>query len=675
MLEIALDYAKRGWHVFPVTQNKVPFPRTHGHKDASCDEQIVRELWKKFPNANVAIATGKKSGFFVLDVDVKECKVGDESLDDLVKEFESLPETVESITWSGGRQIFFRYPDDVDIFNSQSKIGKDLDIRGEGGYIVAPGSIVNGKTYEWEASCHPDEMQMVGAPQWLLDKCTEVNKKEKYKLPEGDIPKGTQDDEMFRFACSLKAQGFESEMVKGAIKEALSKCPQDTKNPFTDKDIERWVSSAFGYKDDKPERARKTINELKLALQLKKKYTIIYSEEGKFFRYLNGYYQWITENALVELISKDFGCLKNNVINLIIRYLKAKSEVKADMLNNDSFLNLENGLFDIKTYQIKPHTPAVLSTIRLKVTYDANATCPLWEEAVHTIVSDNDYIQILQEFFGLCMTRETYDKALFLIGEGSNGKSTLLDVLKGILGDDNTCEVQLEQLEKSHYVAQLHNKILNIASEIGARGTVCDEMFKKIVAHDYVMGDHKFGHPFSFRPVCKLIFATNNMPRTDDKTRAFYRRLLIIPLTKEFTDLDNKHKYYRTLLTERNGIFNWMVEGLKRLKERERFAVGKNMIETIESYRVENNPVLSFVEEHCVVDSNVSVSKRDIYEVYKQFCDDSGFRPVNIRKFGKELKRHLRSSVFEEHNSAGNSRMWGGIRLRDKHEYEDVRPF
>lgn len=168
MLEIALDYAKRGWHVFPVTQNKVPFPRTHGHKDASCDEQVVRELWKKFPNANVAIATGKKSGFFVLDVDVKECKVGDESLDDLVKEFDSLPETVESITWSGGRQIFFRYPQDMDVYNSQSKIGKDLDIRGEGGYIVAPGSVVNGKTYEWEASCHPDEVQIVDAPQSRL---------------------------------------------------------------------------------------------------------------------------------------------------------------------------------------------------------------------------------------------------------------------------------------------------------------------------------------------------------------------------------------------------------------------------------------------------------------------------------------------------------------------------
>lgn len=675
MLDIALDYAKRGWHVFPVTQNKIPFPKTHGHKEACCDEKKIRALWDRFPKANVAIATGKKSGVFVLDVDVKECKVGDESLRNLEKEFGELPQTVECITWSGGRQIYFRYPENIEIFNSQSKVGQDLDIRGEGGYVVAPGSAVNGKTYEWEASCHPDDVKIADAPQWLIDKCIEANKKQKYKLPDGDIPQGTQDDQMFRFACSLKAQGFEPEMVRSALIEALKKCPQDSKKPFTEKDIERWIASAFGYKDDKPKRQRKSFDELKLALQLKAKHTIIYSEDGKFYRYLDGYYQYFSEHALVDLISLEFGCLKNNVINLIIRYVKAKSEVKADMLNNDNSLNLENGLFDLTTYQIKPHSPHVYSTIRLNMKYDSQAKCPLWEEAVRTIIGDAEYINIIQEFFGLCMTRETYDKALFLIGEGNNGKSTLLDVLKGILGNDNTCEVQLEQLEKSHYVAQLHNKILNIATEIGARGTVCDEMFKKIVAHDYVMGDHKFAHPFSFRPVCKLIFATNNMPRTDDKSRAFYRRLLIIPLTKEFTDLDDKHKYYRTLLEERNGIFNWMVEGLKRLKERGRFAVGKNMIETIESYKVENNPVLSFIEEHCVVESIASVIKRDIYEAYKDYCDDSGFKPVNIKKFGKELKRHLQSNVFEGHDSTGKGRQWQGIRLRTKQECEDVRPY
>ena len=247
MLASALDSAKRGWQVFPVTQNKTPFPNTHGHKEATDDERKIKELWARFPDANVAIATGRKSGIFVLDVDVKEHKVGDESLAELEKQFGALPDSVECLTWSGGRQIYFKYPKDTEIYNSQSKIGKDLDIRGEGGYVVAPGSIVNGRSYEWEVSHHPDDAPVADAPGWLIDKAVEV-KKEKYKLPEGDIPQGAQDGEMFRFACSLKAQNFTPDMVRSALKEALGKCPQDSRKPFEEKDIERWIKSAFRYK-------------------------------------------------------------------------------------------------------------------------------------------------------------------------------------------------------------------------------------------------------------------------------------------------------------------------------------------------------------------------------------------------------------------------------------------
>jgi|GEM_PF-2522876 len=684
MINIALSYAKRGWYVFPVTNKKVPFPNTHGHKEATTDEAKIRSLWKRFPNANVAIATGRKSGIFVLDVDVKDCKVGDESLFALEKKYGSLPDSVECITWSGGRQIYFKYPQNLEILNSQGKVGKDLDIRGEGGYVVAPGSIVNGKRYEWEIAHQPDDTPVADAPDWLIDKCVENSRTDKYKLPDGEIPQGKQDSEMFRFTCSLKTQGFTSEMIRGALREALKKCPQNPRQPFTENDIERWIRSAFRYKDEKPKNEKgkrsdgsrnkgKGINELEIATVIIKKYTIIYSEEGKFFRYLDGYYQYLSENALVNLITHEYGCLKNNVINLVIRYIKAKAEIKADMLNNDDSLNLENGLFDLKTFQLKTHSPDVYSTIRLNVKYDEFADCPLWKEAVQTILGNEDYINVIQEFFGLCMTRETYDKALFLVGEGNNGKSTLLDVLKGILGTENTCEVQLEQLEKSHYVAQLHNKILNIATEIGAKGTVCDEMFKKIVAHDYVMGDHKFGHPFSFRPMCKLIFATNDMPRTDDKSRAFYRRLIIVPFTKEFNDSNNKHKYYRTLLNERNGIFNWMVEGLKRLKKRDRFEVGNNIIQQIESYKAENNPILSFIEERCIVNPGAIISKRDLYNEYKNYCDESGFKPVNIKKFGKELKRELKTKVVELRDEI--NRNWQGIRIKNLYEREVKVPF
>ena len=447
----------------------------------------------------------------------------------------------------------------------------------------------------------------------------------------------------------------------------------------TKDDFLKLVSVTKYFNDEEEAHDRNTsdkINELNIAIEMIYRHRIIYSEAGKFYKYTGGYYREISENDLINIISDERGCLKGNTINLVIRYIKAKSKVMPTDLNNDRYLNLENGLFDIEKYELVPHSPDVYSTIRLGVTYDKGAECPRWVEAVDTIIEDEENINITQEFFGLCMTKETYDRALFITGEGSNGKSTLLEVLKGILGDENTCEVQLEQLDKSHYVAQLHGKLLNLASEIGAKGTVCDDMFKKIVAHDTVMGDHKFGHPFSFRPVSKLIFAANNMPRTDDKSRAFYRRLLVVPLAKEFKGNEARHKYHRTLLEERSGIFNWMVDGLKRLVERGRFEVGEKMAAAISDYKIENNPIIGFIEENCAIELDARVAKRIIYNKYKDYCDESGFRAMNIKKFGKELQRSdngISETVIKDNGQT--SKVWSGIRIKEVYEVDENRPY
>lgn len=659
MIDTALKYAARGWPVYPVGKTKAPLKNSRGYLDASCDESVIRAIWGKHPDANIAIAP---QDFLVVDVDVKNGANGPESLAALEADHGALPNTIEAISWSGGRHIYLRCPPAAGVRCSQSKIGDHLDIIAAGGGVIAPPSVINGRAYAWEATHHPDDIPMADAPQWLISLCVAAAKQSAFKLPDGDIPPGAQDTQLFKFACSLTAQGFTPDMIRAALRQALAKCPQNPRDPFTDADIERWVSSAARCDANGLKPKDKKTNELKMAEQIQKNHTIVYSEDGKFYRYKNGYYQYLSEHALVGLIAAEFGCLKNNVINLIIRYIKAATETPADKFNDQDCLNLENGILDLSTFILKPHSPQFLSTIRLNVAYDPQALCPKWLEAITTIVGDAEYIDTIQEFFGLCLTRETYDRALFLIGEGNNGKSTMLDVLKGILGDENTCEVQLEQLEKTHYVAQLHNKLLNIATEIGAKGTVCDEMFKKITAHDCVMGDHKFSAPFSFRPICKLIFATNNMPRTDDKSRAFYRRLLIVPLIKEFSGVDDKHKYYRELLEERIGILNWMIDGIKRLKARGRFAVSKKMIDTIENYRVENNPVLCFVEDNCVINSAATVYKNEIFEAYKSYCETSGFKPVNIRKFGKELRRVVGENVFEIRDS--DAKIWQGIRLK-----------
>ena len=156
MMDAALHYAKQGWMVFPVhginngkctcgrsncgSPGKHPMSALapHGCQDATADQHKIQEWWAKNPQANIAVATGKGSGFFVLDVDLPE---GEHSLEALENQHGKLPITVEQITGGGGKHLLFKFPDNCDIRNSTGRLGPKLDIRGEVGYIVvAPSS-------------------------------------------------------------------------------------------------------------------------------------------------------------------------------------------------------------------------------------------------------------------------------------------------------------------------------------------------------------------------------------------------------------------------------------------------------------------------------------------------------------------------------------------------------
>jgi hypothetical protein len=162
-LPFALEYAKRGWGVLPLhtpdekghcschklhCTNVGKHPRTmNGCKDATTNEEIIRKWWEKWPDANVAIATGIESGIFVLDIDPRHG--GDKSLKILEQKYGNLPTTLKSRTGSGGWHLFFRHPG-ATIPNLIGKIGSGLDLRGDGGYVVAPPSLhQSGAFYQW----------------------------------------------------------------------------------------------------------------------------------------------------------------------------------------------------------------------------------------------------------------------------------------------------------------------------------------------------------------------------------------------------------------------------------------------------------------------------------------------------------------------------------------------
>ena len=245
MKSCALRYAVLGLAVFPLrTRNKTPLT-TNGYKDASTDLKQIEAWWNKYPSANIGIATGKPSGgLVVVDLDVDEEKGidGRETLREWEKQHGKLPDnTWISITGRGGYHYFYK-----DQSGSRSKAGlyEGVDIRGEGGYIVAPPSIhPNGHRYEWEQA--PGEIPLAAADYKVNEFLYPAPPKWEqsfFSLPD-QIPEGGRVNAMVKLVCSQQSKGLSDEAIKAAVRaENEKKCVP----PLTERELEKEVFPAIG---------------------------------------------------------------------------------------------------------------------------------------------------------------------------------------------------------------------------------------------------------------------------------------------------------------------------------------------------------------------------------------------------------------------------------------------
>ncbi len=425
--------------------------------------------------------------------------------------------------------------------------------------------------------------------------------------------------------------------------------------PITTENIQSILDGYLGGED--------SINLVKIASQIQKTDRIIYCTQN-FYRYKDGCYRFLEETEMVRVV-KDI--LKKNFTthraHEVIEALKADIFIKSEYLNRASLLNLNNGLFDLGLMELRPHTPDVYSTIQLNVAYNSEAKCPIWLKALDDIFEGSEEkMSILQEFFGLCLTRETkYEKALICIGEGANGKSVVLYILQQMLGEANYSSVSLECFKDQHYLADLFGMLANISIEANAKTSVYDSIFKAIVSGDSIQADAKYKKPIKFRPFCKLAIALNSLPRVDDKSDAFFRRLLILRFSRQFKEEEQDKILKFKLAEELDGIFLWSLGGLKRLMERGYFNICEDIRSEIDEYRMQNNNVMSFVAAECSTDKEHRVSKVELYQKYCDWCKSSGCRSVSKINFGKELLKQL--TGIEDGRDA-DCRYWEGICLK-----------
>lgn len=508
MLEWALWYARKRIAVFPVKErSKIPMIPTkeggHGCLDATTDEAKIIEWWTKYPNANIGAATGKKSGnLLAIDLDRKDDVDGVDNLLHWEQEHHlQLPQTLTNLTGGGGEQRIFRVKDPTVYSGSCSSILNGVDIRTEGNYIVVPPSIhPNGKEYVWDAGCD-DIAEADDAVYKFLEPVLKATKGTGRKISvfkaAETFAKGERNDQLFRLAASLQAQGLSDDAITAAVHaENDSKCNP----PLGKREVDSIIKSATKYQkgheeseeslpEDLDDLSEGAITEKRIISKLyalhavdSKRYTrddigaanLLSDVLKGVCRYNATAKEWFRYDGSVwsiDLGGLEVRRLTKIVSKALIRYSLAFSETddkymkwafrwnesrvrnnivtdardlayfrNEDLNADDMILNLQNGVLrfsDDGKVQFSDHDASLLLSQLANVEYAPDARCERWERFIQEIMQDDEgKIRYLQKLSGICLTGNTELECMwYAFGATTrNGKSTYVETLCKLLG-------------------------------------------------------------------------------------------------------------------------------------------------------------------------------------------------------------------------------------------------
>jgi putative DNA primase/helicase len=307
---------------------------------------------------------------------------------------------------------------------------------------------------------------------------------------------------------------------------------------------------------------------------------------------------------------------------------------------------VENGLLDLDSRDLRPLTPEDYALRQLPVAYDPDADAPRWEQFIEESV-ESDRQKALQEYVGYCLHvgEMPIHRALLLVGTGSNGKSTFLNIVTDLLGSDNTTGYSLEDLVDSEYhVAQMHGTVANIDPDVGD-WISNPSMFKKLVGGDRkVSARHPYCKPFDFNPTAKQLYAANEVPGTKVDDDAFFRRWLIVEFPHTFTapdepGPDKDPELVDTLRSELSGILNWALEGYDRLMKQGHFTNEGDASDKWDRWQSWGDSIDRFLSECINTDGDAKQRSGDVYARYKAWCEQHGISPDERSPLTKRIKK------------------------------------
>jgi len=635
-------------------------------------------------NYGVVAGVGKLR---ILDIDNKK----------LIKKFDKIfKDTLIVKTASGNRHYYM-----VSDYDKNHKFkDKDGEFRAKDCMVVGPGSeakknkyiIINDKPIK---TISRNDLKSI-LKNLLINSSEKTNKNGTDTTRSGKewaeicrlIKKGLSKKNIFKQMECFKKWAESSEQYRDHTYNKALKQIEKEDSKYDDVDLKKLNEEDFRkfcahvrnlYKRDKRKEGEAII--VKYLMQ---NYTFLTPEDSKeIYFYNEGIYIGNGEALVGKTIQKILGTFNSNHnTSEIIGHIKRTTYIKRDkFIEPINLICLQNGILNIDTLKVDKFTPSIVFLNKINASYNPTADCPKIKEFLKQVLmkreewgdegADRTDLITIQEFTGYLLYKKIiFNRAVMLYGEGENGKSTCINLIKKFLDVKNISNIAIQKLESNNFaVSHLEGKLANLHSDLPKTALKETSKFKQLTGGDSVNAEKKFKDTYSFTPYAKMMFAANTLPMTYDDTRAFWRRWLIFnfPNCFEENKEGTKKNIIEELTTEGelSGMLNWAIEGLKRLLTKQKFTINKSTNEIREEYIRRSDSIGAFILDRIIETPGKHIIKKILYQAYVDYCRKRAYDMVTENVFHR---RFLQKANVREFHPQGKDRKqesaWSGVMFK-----------
>ncbi len=688
--QAAVDYRERGWSPIRL-KGKIPAEPWAEYQERRMPlEEIEAKPWP-----GVGIVTGAISDLAVLDFDSPEAEV------ELTRR--GHPATPMAKT-ARGMHAYFQHPGGE--LPTRIGLGSGLDLKGDGGYVVAPPSKhPSGAVYEWIIS--PEDAEPAELPAWVMEQVRlRARRASRDDLGGEEIPNGSRNERLTSIGGTLRRRGLDEAAISAALLGInTAKC----KLPLPDAEVEGIAASVARYepssngdsgtirpagRDDPTFNLTDLGNAQRLA-----------ADHGGNVRYCYAWGKWlvwdgkrwiIDNTGEVERLMKDSvrriytdaAAEEHDKARKALADHAKRSESKAritdalylarsepgvpvspDQLDADVWaFNTLNGTLDLKTGELREHSREDLITKIVPAEYDPGAEAPTWQAALERWLPSGALRRFVQRVAGYALTGDVSEQVLpFLCGPGANGKTTFINTLLATAGDyGQQAAPDLLLAKRGGHpteVADLFGARLVASVEVEDGRRLAESLVKQLTGGDRIKARRMREDFWEFDPTHKAVLVANHKPVVRGTEHAIWRRIKLVPFEAVIPKAEQDPRLLEKLRVEMPGILAWAVRGCLEW-QREGLGEPEEVLAATQQYREEMDVLAGFLDDRCVVHPRAEAPATPLYNEYQEWCRSNGEAEENQRRFGGRLRDRGFDSFDITSGAHKGRKGWRGVGLK-----------